>query len=197
VVDRALEILVGAGADSPDAVAAARRLHPTLDHVVPALLGTTMAPTLLEGSAARNVMPARASVELDCRILPGTTEADVERAVRARLGTDVPYDLSFPEALVPGSESPPSGPLYEACQSFLDETDPGALLLPVLCTGFTDSAFLRRAYGTTAYGISPFRRTPAEVVEAGYHNRDERVHVDDLLLSVRFHLHVVHRLLGS
>ena len=33
----------------------------------------------------------RASVELDCRILPGTTEADVEAAVRARLGTDLPY----------------------------------------------------------------------------------------------------------
>lgn len=197
VVDRMLQVLAGQGADPRDAVATARRLHPTLGHVVPALLGTTMAPTVLAGSRARNVLPARASAELDCRILPGTTEADVERAVRARLGADVPYELSFPERLVPGSASPASGPLFEACQSFLDTTDPGAVLLPMLCTGFTDSAFLRSAFGTTAYGFNPVRRTPADVVESGYHSRDERIHVDDLGLSLQFHLHVVRRLLAG
>ena len=39
-----------------------------------------------------------------------------------------------------------------------------------------------RGAGTAAYGFSPFRTTPAEVLAAGYHNADERVHVDDLLL---------------
>ena len=67
-----------------------------------------MAPTLLTGSPKRNVMPARASVELDCRILPGATEADVERAVRARLGSDLPYELEWPERLVAGSASSPT-----------------------------------------------------------------------------------------
>ena len=56
-----------------DDVEAARALHPTLAELLPAMTGTTMAPTLLEGSTKRNVMPSRASVELDCRILPGTT----------------------------------------------------------------------------------------------------------------------------
>ena len=40
-------------------------------------------------------MPARAWVELDCRILPGTTEADVEREVRARLGDGLRYELEL------------------------------------------------------------------------------------------------------
>ncbi len=48
-------------------------LHPSLAELLPAMTGTTMAPTLLQGSTKRNVMPSRASVELDCRILPGTT----------------------------------------------------------------------------------------------------------------------------
>ncbi len=69
-------------------------------------------------------------------------------------------------------------------------------LLPLLNTGFTDSVYLRAAAGTTAYGFSPFRTTPAEVLAAGYHNANERVHVDDLLLSVRFHLDLARRLLG-
>ena len=56
---------------TPVPLRAAADLHPALRHLIPALCGTTMAPTMLRGSSKRNVMPARASVELDCRILPG------------------------------------------------------------------------------------------------------------------------------
>ena len=44
----------------------------------------TFAPTRLHGSDARNVMPARATVDVDCRLLPGETRADLERELRAR-----------------------------------------------------------------------------------------------------------------
>ncbi len=155
-----------------------------------------MAPTLLEGSFKRNVMPARASVELDCRILPGTTEADVERAVRARLGSDLPYDLEWPEALVAGSASSPTTVLMDAISRVLVASGDDAELLPMLCTGFTDSVYLRAAGTPTAYGFSPFRSTSAEVLTAGFHNADERVHVDDLLLSVEFHVALARELLG-
>ena len=196
-VDRMLRVLVGDfDGDYAGAVAAAAGLHPALTHLVPALTGTTMAPTMLRGSSKRNVMPARASVELDCRILPGTTEAEVEALVRQVIGSDLRYELERPEPLIAGSASPAAGPLYEICQEFLDETDPGAVLLPTMDTGFTDSVYLRASVGTVAYGFSPFRTTPAEVVQAGYHNRDERVHVDDLGLSVQFHEFAVRRLLG-
>ena len=196
-VDDMLRVLVGGfDGDYAAAVATAADLHPALRHLLPALAGTTMAPTMLRGSSKRNVMPARASVDLDCRILPGTTEADVESLVREVIGTDVRYELERPEALVAGSASPPVGPLYDICQAFLDETDPGAVLLPMIDTGFTDSVYLRAAVGTVAYGFSPFRATPAEVRQAGYHNRDERIHVDDLALSAQFHEYAVRRLLG-
>ncbi len=170
-------------------------LHPMLRHSLPPLSGTTMAPTMLGGSAARNVMPARAWVELDCRILPGTTPDQVEESIRARLGSETPYALSFPEPTVPGSSSSVDGVIPAAIAAFLAEEDPGSSVVPVLCTGFTDSSFLRAASGTAAYGFSPFRTTPAEVLDSGYHNANERVHVDDLTLSVRFHLDLAHRLL--
>ena len=106
--DQTLAVLLGsapASGDLDEALARAARLHPTLEHLLPALVGITMAPTMLEGSTKRNVMPARAAMELDCRLLPGTTEADVETAVRSRLGDDIRYDLSWPERLVAGSAS--------------------------------------------------------------------------------------------
>lgn len=198
LVDRSLEVLLGAVPDDlADGVARAGQLHPALTHLLPALIGTTLAPTMLGGSSKRNVMPARAWVELDCRILPGTSETDVERAVRARLG-EAAYDLEWPEPLVAGSSSPETSPLMTAIEAAMADVRPGdrATLLPLLGTGFTDSVHLRAAAGTTAYGFNPFVHTPAEVIEAGFHNADERVHVDDLTLSARFHVALARRVLG-
>jgi acetylornithine deacetylase/succinyl-diaminopimelate desuccinylase-like protein len=201
LLPRTLEVLLGeVPADLDEAFARAAALHPMLAHSLPPLAGTTMAPTLLSGSAARNVMPARAWMELDCRILPGTLPDDVLRVVRERLGDDlvegVDYELELPEAMVPGSASPADGPLPEAVSAFLAQSEPGAAVVPVLCTGYTDSSFLRAAGGTAAYGFSPFRTTPARVLDEGYHNADERVHVDDLGYSVAFHLDLARRLLS-
>ena len=196
-VEHTLRVLLGRPVgDLAADIAEAAALHPALVHELPALPGTTMAPTMLAASTARNVMPARASVDLDCRTLPGTTADDVLATVRSRLGDDLRYDLELPEEMVHGSASDPTGPLPDAVAACLAEEDPAALLLPVLCTGFTDSVHLRAAAGTAAYGFSPFRTTPAEVLAAGYHNADERVHVDDLSLSARFHVALARRLLG-
>ena len=197
VVDELLAGLLGTvTGDLVADIEQAGRLSPQLEQYLPAVCGTSMAPTLLSGSAARNVLPARAGVELDCRILPGTTPAEVEQAVRDRLGDGVPYALSFPEPITPGSSSPAAGPLWEACRDWFATDDPDAVVLPSLSTGFTDSVHLRRAFGTVAYGVSPYRSTPPEVLDSGAHNKDERVHVDDLLLGVRFHVDVARRVLG-
>jgi acetylornithine deacetylase/succinyl-diaminopimelate desuccinylase-like protein len=196
LVDRTLEVLLGEPvSDRATAIARAATLHPVLEHTLPALLGTTMAPTLLTGSSKRNVMPARAFMELDCRILPGTTEAEVEHEVRARLGADLAYELEWPEELVAGSASPATSALMTAISSVLTASGDDAELLPMLCTGFTDSVYLRAAGTPTAYGFSPYRATSADVISAGFHNADERVHIDDLLLSVEFHIALARELL--
>ncbi len=187
------------GRDEPDlgrAIAEAEALHPSLNGSLTALMGSTLAPTMLWGSNKRNVMPARATVEVDCRILPGTTQADVEALVRSLLGDDLPYALEWPEAIVEASSSPVDGVVPAAIAAFLAADGDPATVLPTLCTGFTDSNYLRAASGTAAYGFSPTRATPVEVLDAGYHNADERIHVDDLLLSTRFHLDLARRVLG-
>jgi acetylornithine deacetylase/succinyl-diaminopimelate desuccinylase-like protein len=187
------------GRDEPDlekALVEVDALHPGLGDQIRSLMGSTCAPTMLWASNKRNVMPARATAEVDIRILPGTTEKDVEAHVRGMLGDDLPYELEWPEAIVPASSSPVDGVVPAAIAAFLEAERDGGLLLPTLCTGFTDSNFLRAAGGTHAYGFSPFRATPYDVMEAGYHNANERVHVDDLLLATRFHVDLAQRVLG-
>ena len=187
------------GRDEPDlakALVEADSLHAGLGDRIQALMGSTSAPTMLWASNKRNVMPARATAEVDIRILPGNTEADVEAHVRSMLGADLPYELAWPEAIVPATSSPVDGVVPSAIAAFLEAEGDDAMLLPTLSTGFTDSNFLRAAGGTRAYGFSPFRSTPYEVLRSGYHNKNERVHVDDLLLSTRFHIDLAHRVVG-
>ncbi|HEX2505782.1 MAG TPA: M20/M25/M40 family metallo-hydrolase [Gaiellaceae bacterium] len=174
----------------------ATALHPSFREWLPPLFQATIAPTRLVGSPARNVMPSRASVECDCRVVPGTTPGELEAEFRRALGDDLPYELEFLEEPGGGTVSPLGTPLEDACRRFLARRDPEAALLPTLATGFTDSHYLREAWGTVAYGFWPFRHTPNEVYGSGFHNRDERVHVDDLGYAVEFHLEAC-RAIGS
>jgi acetylornithine deacetylase/succinyl-diaminopimelate desuccinylase-like protein len=185
----AVELLAGTEASDPAAaLARVEALHPALaDLVTPACL-TTIAPTRLQGSESLNVLPSRASVECDCRTPPGASLADVEAELRTALGDDLPYELEFPAPLEGGSSSPVDTPLLDVCRGWLRRNDPDALLVPTVCNGFTDSHYLREAFGTVAYGFWPVRTTPYEVVVGGVHAANERIHVDDLGYATRFHV---------
>ena len=194
---RLLEVLIGPfDGDVDGGIARARRLHPQFVDEIPALFASTIAPTRLRGSSALNVMPGRASVECDCRVLPGSTPDDLAAELRAALGDDVPYELEFLEPPMGGSVAPVDTPLFEICQSFLDENDRGATLLPSISPGFCDSHYMRESFGTVAYGFWPLRHTPNDVYNAGFHNRDERICADDLVYATRFHLFAAERLVG-
>ncbi|MDR2986176.1 MAG: M20/M25/M40 family metallo-hydrolase [Nocardiopsaceae bacterium] len=187
---RMLEELLGTVDDDLGiALERAIRLHPTFADGLPPLLSTTIAPTRLFGSSARNVMPARASVECDCRVLPGTDADSLTAELSAALGDDVPYEIDFPEEPTGGTVSPIDTPLYRVCQDFLARHDPGAQLLPKISTGFCDSHFMRKSFGTVAYGFCPIRHTPTEITRETVHSKDERIHVDDLVYAARFHLY--------
>ena len=112
-------------------------------------------------SDKRNVMPSRAWVELDCRLLPGTTKAEVEATVRERLGADLRLRADLARAAHRGQLLPRGRPGARR-----DRVVPRRRgrrrrgLLPSLGTGFTDSVYLRAAAGTAAYGFSPVPRRP-------------------------------------
>ena len=193
-----LENLTGPiGADLDAAIARAIALHPALDELIAPLFSTTIAPTRLHGSNALNVLPGQASVDCDCRILPGTTEAQLLAELDEALGDDLPYTLELLEPLTGGTISPIDTPLFEACRAFVSAHDPGAILLPTISNGFTDSHYLRAAFGSVAYGFWPVRSTPYEVAAAGVHGHDERIHVDDLGYATLFHIELCRSLLST
>jgi acetylornithine deacetylase/succinyl-diaminopimelate desuccinylase-like protein len=156
----------------------------------------TITPTGLEAGEPPNVIPPFADLICDCRARPDQDEDDIRAEVAKALGDDLTYEVELLEALEGGTASPVDTPLFDACRSYIAEGLPGAELLPVISTGFTDSHWLREAHGTVAYGFAPVFATDPISYDAAAHAADEALAVDDLVEMTRFNLHAI-RSLGS
>ena len=160
-------------------------VDPLAVETIEPLLSFTLSPTMIEASERRNVIPGTCELVVDRRLLPGETPEDVEPILRELLG-DARLrprdDRALRAAPAPsstrrsGTRSPPGS----------SETEPGAKLAPLCCSGFTDSHWLREAFGTVAYGFFPMRTMEMELAARLIHSADERTHVDDLGLGVDF-----------
>jgi acetylornithine deacetylase/succinyl-diaminopimelate desuccinylase-like protein len=167
-----------------DALGVARQVDPVAAEMIEPLLALTVSPTMIEASTKRNVIPGRCEVTVDCRLLPGQTEDEAEVLLRDWLGSDS-YDLEWGDAQG-GTRSALDTPLWSAVERFVAELEPGARLAPICVAGFTDSHWLREAFGTVAYGFFPMRTMSAEVAARLIHSADERIPVDDVGLGVEF-----------
>jgi acetylornithine deacetylase/succinyl-diaminopimelate desuccinylase-like protein len=165
-----------------EALARARALHPLLPALVEPLLSLTLSPTIINASHQRNVIPAVCEVTVDCRLLPDQSPVEAEPLIRAAMGEDH-YELEWLEA-VGGTRSPLESPLWDALATFVAEIELGARLAPMACLGFTDSHYLREAFGTIAYGFFPIKAMDPELATKLVHSANERIAVDDLELGV-------------
>ena len=177
------------GAGRPgDALEAARAVDPAAAVMIEALLSLTVSPTMITASQKRNVIPALTEVTVDCRLLPGQTQAGVEpmpagvarrRRLRARLARGPGrHALGDGDAALVGGRSRSS-----------PRSSPGARVAPICVAGFTDSHWLREAFGTVAYGFFPVKSMDPDLAARLVHSADERADVDDLELGVRFLRH--------
>jgi acetylornithine deacetylase/succinyl-diaminopimelate desuccinylase-like protein len=183
-VEGFLRAVLGEVPPVDEALERARALHPLAAELVEPLLSVTVAPTMAAASAKRNVIPALCELVVDCRILPGRTTDDIEPLIRGVLG-DGDYELEWIERWG-GTRSPVDSPLRDAIERFVAGLEPGARIAPICSSGFTDSHWLRDAFGTVAYGFFPARAMEAELAARLIHSADERVPVDDLELGVDF-----------
>jgi acetylornithine deacetylase/succinyl-diaminopimelate desuccinylase-like protein len=186
-VEGFLRALLGDVPPPADALARAREVAPLAAELVEPLLAMTCAPTMAHASDKRNVIPALCEITVDARLLPGQTPAEAEAEIRRFLGPG-DYELVNTERQG-GTRSPIDGVLWEAVASWVESSEPGAAAAPICVAGFTDSHWMREAFGTVAYGFFPARHLDPEVAARLIHSADERVPVADLELGVDFLLH--------
>ena len=184
-----LETVLGEQPSPDQVLIRLAELDPLAVELIEPLLSPTLSPTIISASERRNVIPATCDVTVDCRLLPGKTPEDVEPIIRAVLNRtgvgEGDYELEFLERWG-GTRSSMETPLWQAIEGWVEATEPSAKVAPVCCAGFTDSHWLRDAFGTVAYGFFPMRTMDPELAARLIHSADERVHVDDLELGVEF-----------
>jgi acetylornithine deacetylase/succinyl-diaminopimelate desuccinylase-like protein len=191
-----LSVVLGEVPSAPEAVERIRQHSVAAAAVMEALLGPTFSPTMISASQKRNVIPALCDVTVDCRLLPGQHPEHIEPMIRAVLGGDVDYELEWIEARG-GTRSALDTPLWRALEQWVSEIEPGAAAAPLACVGFTDSHWLREAFGTVAYGFFPSSgELPPEVAASLVHSADERIPVTDLELGVDWLRHAARAVLG-
>ncbi len=163
--------MVAVAGPSPDS-AAARRLSDA-SPLWNAQLRTTCVATELSGGHAENALPQTATATVNCRMLPGTPQADVQRALTAVVN-DTAVAISVVSPAVP---SPLAALKPEVMASIEGVTKRlwNIPVVPVMETGATDGLFLRNA-GIPVYGISGVF---VDINDVRAHGRDERIGVQD------------------
>lgn len=148
------------------------QLHNPAHH---ALTRNTCSITRLEGSSKINVVPPTAAAEIDCRLLPDqdkdTFLAELKAVINDKQITVEPL-LAFSAAT-----SSSDTELFRALESNIAKRRPGALVIPSVATGFTDSHFFRDI-GIDSYGFGPFLIPQSD--RSGVHGNNERISVENL-----------------
>jgi acetylornithine deacetylase/succinyl-diaminopimelate desuccinylase-like protein len=193
--DAMIQAVAGRPLEAAEALELAREADEAAAELLEPLLSLTLSPTKISASERRNVIPHVCEVVVDCRLLPGQTQAEVEPVLREVLG-DGDYDFEWIEGRG-GTRSPLGGPLWDAVESFVAQIEPQASVLPVPVAGFTDSHWLRDAFGTVAYGFFPTKAMDPQIAARLIHSADERIAVDDLELAVQCFRHAAVEMAGG
>jgi acetylornithine deacetylase/succinyl-diaminopimelate desuccinylase-like protein len=129
--------------------------------------------TRLGASNKINVVPPVAWAEIDCRLLPDQDKEEfieVLKAVVNEPDIEIATILAFSPAV-----SPITTPLYTIVSQVIDRHHPGALVVPSMSAGFTDSHWFREM-GITSYGFAPIL-VPVEDY-GGVHGNNEKMDIE-------------------
>lgn len=170
-----------ASGDPGRAEAAIDRLCvPVYARAARALVRDTISPNVIHAGVKYNVIPGEATLELDCRLLPGTDEPAMRAEVLERLGPDLAAVCDIDLVVTaPPVVADIDSELYRVLAMTVVDHDPEGVPLPVMVPFATDAKHLHRL-GVPAYGFSPLRLEPDEAYLERYHGVDERVGLDAL-----------------
>ena len=163
--------------------------EPMLARTLSALLRDTISPDVIHAGYKYNVIPGEATVEVDVRQLPGSTESEIREMLRRRIGEELWSAMDI-ELVVTGEpvESPADSELYSVLESTLRDHDPDGIPVPIMAPFATDAKSTMLRLGVPTYGFSPLRLDPSERFLERFHGVDERVSLD----ALRFGLPVLY-----
>lgn len=149
----------------------------------------TISLTVLRGSTQTNVIPDSAEAELDVRLLPGDDRRQFLDELRSVIGDDHVRAEPMNNFRVPNASTTDTW-LYRTIEAVVHKYNPGALVTPILDSGYTESQ-MYRPLGIICYGFTPVEVTPE--VEATEHAANERIPVEQIRRGLKMLFEVIAR----
>ncbi|MFC1628887.1 M20 family peptidase [Gemmatimonadota bacterium] len=149
-----------------------------------AVLRTTIAPTMFEGSIKDNVLPIRANAVVNFRIIPGETiESVTERVQRiiddSRISIEQYGDILGNPSPISSTEAPSFGLIHRTIRQIFTD----AVVAPFLMMAATDSRYYQRL-SENVYRFMPVRQSSDDLRMT--HGTNERISIESYVDSIRF-----------
>lgn len=148
---------------------------------VASMMRTTTAVTMSNGSPAPNVLPQKATVNVNFRIMPGQTIEDVEAHIKKYAGPKA--EVKFIGGCNPSRISPTDSRAFDAISKICKSMDSKAIVAPYLVMGGTDARQYEEVCDNI-YRYSPYLTTTSLLLTT--HGTNERIPVDALEGGVAF-----------
>jgi len=167
-------------------------LRPILEKIpgYNAIIRTTTAVTMGQGSAQANVLPEFARIVVNNRILPGQSLDDLWEHYRKIIPEDI--DVRLLKGTNPPAAQSTKTEAYKLIESIIEEKYPGTPMVPSMLFGGTDS----RYYTDLCPTMSVYRFTGLRWKEPAYatsHKVNERIDCDILEDNVDFYVKLFSR----
>jgi len=181
--------------DPGQIVEALGELEPDLARNLHSCCHTSFSNNVIHGGTKTNTIPDEVVLEIDIRVLPGETTADVEEHLMNAIGPELMGSVTVEEIHDGAStESSTDTVLWDALTDSIQMSYPGARVLPSMVTGGTDARFFRRR-GVPAYGAGLLSsQVGMGEFMSRFHGHNERIDVESLRLTTKLWLDVCDRL---
>lgn len=153
---------------------------------------TTCVATMLEAGHAENALPQSAAANVNCRLFPGVTVAEVQTTLSEVIG-NAGIEVRAPTTARSAPASPLREDVIDAITKAVHDTYPDLPIIPYMTTGATDGRALRAA-GIPTYGTTgSFSRSE----DSFAHGLNERVRVKSFYDALEHWKRVITELAGD
>ncbi len=157
-----------------------------------AMLRTSTAATMFEGSNEENVLPETARATINFRIIPGDSIKGVLEHVRKTVN-DTLVNIRAESMGVSGGNEPASisdinSSNFKILQKTIHQIFLEAIVTPWLLIGTTDSKYYKNLTDNI-YRFAPIKTTYDDM--GGYHGSNERISTESYIQSIRFYIQFI------
>lgn len=146
------------------------------------LIHTTTAVTMAEGSPAANVLPQKASVTVNFRMMPGVTIKNVEEHIR-KCVRNKEIEVEYLKGKEASKVSPTDSRSFKILEEICTRTDADMLVAPYLVMGGTD-AYHYEEVCDNIYRFAPFVMDTKLLLTT--HGTDERIPIACMADGLKF-----------